>query len=123
MMRRFAVLLGVLACITALGVAGCGSKTSSSSVSNGAGGTSSAAVRHKRNRRAPEPCREDQVRTSSWILSKLFSPITALAGKVSALRSQLLHGKYNAADITGFALTMKNSFELTDPGSIGRSNT
>ncbi len=57
------------------------------------------------------------------VLLGVLACITALAGKVSALRSQLLHGKYNAADITGFALTIKNSFELTDPGSIGRSNT
>jgi hypothetical protein len=36
---------------------------------------------------------------SSKVLSTLFSPITALAAKVSALRSQLAHGKYNPADI------------------------
>jgi hypothetical protein len=36
---------------------------------------------------------------SSKILSALFSPITALAAKVSALRDQLLGGRFNSADI------------------------
>jgi hypothetical protein len=38
---------------------------------------------------------------SSKILSALFSPITLLAAKISALRSQLIGGKFSAADING----------------------
>jgi hypothetical protein len=36
---------------------------------------------------------------SSKILSALFAPVTALAAKVSALRSQLLHGQFTPSDI------------------------
>ena len=143
MLRRSAVLIAVVACLAAFGVAGCGSK-SNSSASGGSAVTTTATTHFAKTKFLLhaglalgafhhfiyEPVKAGDLKhpfshkltlikagvatlfvvhelklaavdvKSSKILSTLFAPLTFVANKLSALKSAIVGGSANPADVT-----------------------